>query len=465
MGCPQPGVGVFVLLFSVGHIGTAAPVMVTWLFLDRWWPTGAALTKSGAPAPRAAWWIPVTAGAMLTWALLADPLVLVIAVLPVLVSMAVRVAGELLALMRAGGGLRVAAPVFARRWLELALAAAAAAAYLAAWCGQRLLHATGGFTQPAVPYRLDPVSTWFPRAGTVGHGLLTMFGAFFLPGDAVNRLGPGNYAAGPPLSGFTEALAVSRLACVALAAAGAAIAARHFFRRDADLVGQLLLAGLVANLVTYIPSSLASATALNAREIAPVLPFAAVLAARTLGDRLARPLLTRPRGDPPRLSAAGRRRRDRVLAGGLAAVSAWYCLGLLAEARLPAAPDPFTRLEAFLEAHHLRSGIGGYWDASVITVGTGGAVTIRAVTAGCAQPYAWESKRAWYDPAAAGATFLLTSGQSGFFSRWLVSPAAAAGLARLLPPGRPATANPGEGYEVSLYQGNVLAALPRLAHC
>ena len=466
MGCPQPGVGVFVLLFSVGHIGTAAPVMLTWLFLDRWWPAGAALTDSGAPAPRTAWWIPLTAGAMLTWALLADPLVLVIAVLPVLVTAAVRVARELLPLMRNGARLRLAAPVLARRWLELSLAAAAAAAYLAAWCGRRLLRATGGYAQPAVPYRLDPVSTWYPHARTVAHGLLTMFGAFVLPGDAVNHLGPGNYAAGPPLTGFTEALAVSRLACVVLAAAGAAAAARRFFRADADPVGQLLLAGLVANLVAYIPSSLASATALNAREIAPVLPFAAVLAARTLGDRLAWPRAGQPGLPRPGLRAAGRhRRRDRVLAGALAALSAWYCLGLLAQARLPAAPDPFTRLGAFLEAHHLRAGIGGYWDASVITVGTGGAVTIRAVTAGCAQPYAWESKRAWYDPAAGNASFLLTSDQSGYFSRWLVSPAAAAGLARLLRPGRPAAVSPGGGYEVSLYQGNLLAALPRLAHC
>ncbi len=454
MGCPQPGVGVFVLLLSVGHIGTAAPVMLTWLFLDRWWPAGAPSPGSGAPAPRTAWWMPLTAGAMLTWALLADPLVLVIAVLPVLVTAAARVAGELLPRMRNGGGLRLAAPVLARRWLELALAGAAAAACLAAWCGQRLLRATGGYTQPAVPYRLDPVSTWYPHTQTVAHGLLTLFGAFFLPGDAVNRLGPGSFAAGPPLTGFTEALAVTRLACVALAVAGAVVAARRFFRRDADLVGQLLLAGLVANLVAYVPSSLAAATALNVREIAPVLPFAAVLAARTLGGRLAWPY-----GAPPSL------RRDRILAGGLAALFAWYGLGLLVQARLPAAPDPFARLEVFLEAHHLRSGIGGYWDASVMTVGTGGAVTIRAVTAGCAQPYAWESKRAWYDPAAGHASFLLASDQPGYFGRWLASPAASAGLARLLPPGHPAVANPGEGYQVSLYRGNVLAALPRLAHC
>jgi len=35
MLAPQPGVGVFVMVFSVGHIGTAAPVMLAWLVLDR----------------------------------------------------------------------------------------------------------------------------------------------------------------------------------------------------------------------------------------------------------------------------------------------------------------------------------------------------------------------------------------------------------------------------------------------
>ena len=35
MIAPQLGVGVFVLLLSVGHIGTAVPLMLTWLVIDR----------------------------------------------------------------------------------------------------------------------------------------------------------------------------------------------------------------------------------------------------------------------------------------------------------------------------------------------------------------------------------------------------------------------------------------------
>ena len=33
---PQLGVGVFVLLLSLGHIGTAVPLLLTWLVIDRW---------------------------------------------------------------------------------------------------------------------------------------------------------------------------------------------------------------------------------------------------------------------------------------------------------------------------------------------------------------------------------------------------------------------------------------------
>ncbi|MGH3251470.1 MAG: hypothetical protein ACRDOI_35395, partial [Trebonia sp.] len=309
---PQPGVGVFVMIFSVGHIGTAAPVMLTWLVLDRCGcppgrrspvpPTrgepprtpqarpmakraiGSDARMEGAlGSPRRSWYVLVVVGVLLAWALMADPLVLVIAVGPAL----------------AVGALR-------REW---PLVAAAGLAYPVAWCGGRLLRAAGGYTQQPVPFALDPVGTWYGHARIAAHGLLEMFGAFFLPGNAINHLGPGNYVAAPALSGLAEAVAVTRLACVALAVLGAGAIARRFFRRDADLVSQLLLAGLVANLAAYVPSSLADHTALNAREFAPVLPFAAVLAARGL--------CFLPGGRPPvppdvRAAGPDRKKRDLI---------------------------------------------------------------------------------------------------------------------------------------------------------
>jgi hypothetical protein len=441
---PQPGVGVFVMVFSVGHIGTAAPVMLTWLVLDRHWPAG----DPAARAPRRLWFLPVAVGVLLAWALMADPLVLVIAVAPVLVVAGLRLVSGLITEIPNGSGPRHPGHAFADRWLDAALAAAAGLACLVAWGGGKLLHAAGGYTQPPVPFTLEPVSTWYAHSLRAAHGLLEMFGAFFLPGNAINRLGPGNYVAAPPLSGLTEAVAVTRLACVALAIAGAGAIARRFFRPDADLVGQLLLAGIVANLASYLPSSLADSTALNAREFAPVLPFAAVLAARTLGDRLGE-------------RATG----NRVIAASLAAVLCWYCAGLAHQAAAPAAPNPFARVEAFLRQHHLTQGIGGYWDSSVITVDTGGAITIRAVTQGCLQPYAWESKPAWYDPATQAASFVLESTGTGYFSQWQASPAALRRLGTLLPAASRANLNPGAGYTVHGYEGNLLAQLPLISHC
>lgn len=441
---PQPGVGVFVMIFSVGHVGSAAPVMLTWLVLDRCWPVG----DPAARALRRLWFLPVTVGALLAWALMADPLLLVIAICPVLVVGALRVVPDLVTAIRSGGGLRRIGRVLADRWLECSLVAAAALACLVAWCGGRLLHAAGGYSQQPVPFTLDPVSTWYGHARIAAHGLLEMFGAFFLPGNAINYLGPGDYVAAPPLSGFPEAVALTRLACVALAILGACVIARRFFRRDADLVSQLLLVGIAANLAAYIPSSLADHTALNAREFAPVLPFAAVLAGRALGDRLGE-LIT----------------SNRVIAVALTALLCWYCGGLAHQAAAPAAPNPFARLEAFLKQRQLTDGIGGYWNSSVITVDTGGAITIRAVTQGCLRPYAWESRPAWYDPARHTASFVLESSETGYFTHWQASPAALRQLDTLLPAASRATLDPGGGYQVHLYQGNLLSQLPLLAHC
>src|SRR6202453_2776951 len=56
MLAPQPGVGVFFLDCSVGHIGPAAPVTLTWPVLDRF-----GLTKRDGTTPtfRPRWYIPL----------------------------------------------------------------------------------------------------------------------------------------------------------------------------------------------------------------------------------------------------------------------------------------------------------------------------------------------------------------------------------------------------------------------
>ncbi len=442
MLAPQPGVGIFVVIFSVGHIGTALPVMLTWLVLDR---------LGRKP------YVPVLVAVLLAWALMADPLVLVIALYPLLAVCLARVVTGLFTGARHGGGLRGMRQGVLGRRLELSLAAGAGVAYLIVALGRQLLAMAGGYVQQPVPFQLDPARNWWWQARVVVHGLLEMFGAYFVPGNWINYLKLGDYVAEPAPSGLDQAIALTHVLGVVLAVWGACAIARRFFFRDADFVSQLLLAGIVANLAAYIPSTLAFATPLNVREVAPVLPFAAVLAGRMLGDRLltgplaavrlpgfllagATPYAGSGRADgagdavpdgqaatvtapaapgpetgiTPQREVRGKdpRRRSlrlRLVAIPLVALFGWYSYGLFRQADTPAAPQPLAGLAAYLEANHLSYGLGGYWDASIITVETGGKVTIRAVTTTCLQPYLWESKTDWYSARLHSANFILLS--------------------------------------------------------
>jgi hypothetical protein len=46
---------------------------------------------------------------------------------------------------------------------------------------------------------------------------------------------------------------------------------------------------------------------------------------------------------------------------------------------VPKRPSPYVVLGRWLQAHGLDDGYGGYWEASIVTVETGGAVTVRPV--------------------------------------------------------------------------------------
>jgi hypothetical protein len=465
MLAPQSGIGVFVLVFSVGHIGTSVPVMLTWLVLDRF---GLTRRDGTAPTFRQRWYIPLIIAVLLAWALMADPLVLVIAVYPMLAVCLARLVTVSVSGARHGGGWSGLRRGLATRWLELSLAAAAGIGYLVAWWGGMLLKHAGGYTQQAVPFTLDG-GRWFMQARVVAHGLLEMFGAYFVPGQAMNYKSPGQYVAGPPLSGLDEALAITRLACVIVAVWGCCVIARRFLRRDADFISQLLLIGIVLNLVAYIPSALADHSALNVREIAPVLPFAAVLAARMLGDRL----LALGPAIRVRLPKVGRPLKLKLIVIPLVALFGWYSFGLFQQAATPAAADPFTGLEQFLEANGLSYGLGGYWEASVITVDTGGTITIRAISPSCMQPYAWENKPEWYDSTKNVANFVLISSQPGYFSSFQPRGSALALLQQMykgkydkLDYGNyfflPGQQDPTYDYQARTYQGNILAQLPAL---
>jgi hypothetical protein len=197
-------------------------------------------------------------------------------------------------------------------------------------------------------------------------------------------------------SGAAVVFAVVHLAGLALVVVALVLA----FGRRAGLVDQVLAVAIIVNLVAYVPSTLASGV-LNAREFAVILPFGAALAGRMIGPRV----------------------RATRLAPVLLAVLAGYVAALAYGMAQPPAPPANARLAAWLEGHHLTQGLSGYWQASSVTLDSGGRVRIRAVVnhgAGLV-PYRWESKRTWFDPGAEQPNFVVLDSQAGFFSHWMYS--------------------------------------------
>jgi len=144
-------------------------------------------------------------------------------------------------------------------------------------------------------------------------------------------------------------------------------------------------------------------------------------------------------------------RGARWRAGLAAALAAGYLASLGYAAAQPSAPPANEQLAAFLAAHHLTHGVGGYWQSSIVTVDSDGAVTVRAVWSDTLRPYPWESKASWYDPRSTRATFLVTDSQPGYFNYFHPSRAA---LARYGPPARTYHVGP---YTVLVWNTNLLA--------
>ena len=140
----------------------------------------------------------------------------------------------------------------------------------------------------------------------------------------------------------------------------------------------------------------------NTHEIGPVLPFSAVLAARMLADRVL---------------------AVRFVPAVLLIVLAGYLAGFGYELAQPAAPSETYQLTSWLAAHHLNSGLSGYWEANVVTLASGDRVRLRQLTvaAGRVTRYEWESAAGWYDPRQASANFVVldaaTSEYPGFTDR------------------------------------------------
>jgi hypothetical protein len=384
MLAPQLGIGVSALLLSVGHIGTSVPVLLIWLLLDRVGPGGTTPPKpppslGGSLSPQTpsaplGWHVPVLAGLGLAWVLIADQLVLLVAVVPLALVCALRVAG---AAVRERSLSRGAA---ARRY-ELALIAAAGAATGLAWVVERVLRALGGYVLNPVPFKFTL------------HDIPANLHSLW----AVPQIFGADYRG---LAGWPYYTALLHLVSLALVGLALLMTARRFFS-GAALVDQVLAVAIAGNILLFV---LTSAGSEGPHEIAVVAPFGAALAGRMLAS---------PRSYPR--SAPARRARAVAYGAGLV-VLLGYLGGLVHEAVQPAAPPDNSRLASWLEAHHLRYGLGGYWESSIVTVETGGRVEVRALLKATMGRDLWQAEPSWYDPASQRANFIVLSSASGYLN-------------------------------------------------
>jgi hypothetical protein len=396
MLAPQLGGGTDVLLSSPDHIGTTVPVLVVWLVLDR---------------ARPRWYIPVVAGLVLGWATVADALVLYIGVLPLAVVCAVRVIRAVVAEKQPAKS----------QWYPLSLGAAALAGGFAGQLALRLIESHGGFSTWAPIAKIAPPGALPHHLRVAAEGLLLLGGA-----DTVGRPGTAS-----------TAFLLLHLVGVVLAGCAVLFAARRFLR-DCTLVDQVLVAAVVINLAAYVISTQAS-DVIFTREIGAVLPFSAVLAGRLLAERLVAVRLTPVRLTPVLLL---------VLAG--------YLGGLVYEVAQPPVPAQNQQLASWLAAHHLRTGLSGYWEANVVTLASSDAVQIRQVTVsgGRVVPYHTEYNAAWFDPHRSSANFVVlapvtATGYPGFTNE----PAVVATF------GPPAHVYHTGKYEVLVWNKNLLTQL------
>jgi hypothetical protein len=340
MVAPQVA-GVRVLMLSPDHLGSAVPVLAVLLLLDL------------AP-PR--WWVPALTGIMLTGALVADRILIVTAVLPLLV-----ICGG-----RAGYCVARRQPL-RTRWLELSLTGASAAAVGLSSAILAVITANGGFTVWQVRARLVAWPRVLAHLRVIPQGLALLFG--------VNT---GSHTA------LGYGLGLLHLAGLGLAIWG--VGAALWRLRRLGLVDQLLVAAVLINLVAYLFLTPGTQT-YSARDFSAVLPLSAALAGRM----------------------AGRSLLSGKLAPVAAAVLAGYVLSLATAMSAPAVQSRDVRLAHWLLAHHLQYGLGGYGTGNALSLNARNRVhmVVVAFRDGRFYPVRWEAQSSGYDARLHDATFMV----------------------------------------------------------
>ena len=367
MVAPQLGNGVHVLLAQPDHVGTQVLVLGSFLVLER--------------APRR-WYAPAAVWALLTAAVVADKITIVVAVVPL----------AFVGLLHAVWTRRPSEHRF-----ELSVAVAAVAAAATGLPLLTVISERGGFTLLPVQTALSAPSGAVGHLSLAWHGILSLFGA--------------DVTTAPP--GAQTVLAWLHAPGIALAVAAFAVVAWHV-PSPRDFTGDVLAVAIVVNLAGFV-ASIIPATPFDTREIAALLPFGAVLAGRVFG-----------RGP-------GRRFRVLAVAGACQLAALGY------GAAQPPAANPEQALAGWLAAHGLTTGLGTFTEGNLTTLDSGGAVRVLAVSwvrpgppvrrsrlpdlrtgqaaqlpvLGGAVPRLYQSSASWYDPRGQHANFVVSGSADG----------------------------------------------------
>ncbi len=356
--------GVSVAVEKPDHTGTAAITLLCFLIIDR---------LSGRL------WMPVLLCVVLILGQVGDATVLYVTVPAIALVSLYRI------IFRRNLFRRRVTPKD-RFWVPdvLTLVAAGVSVPVADWV-YTVMHQLGAYSMIAP--RNGFATSWSQVGANLvltGHGLRYLFGAY-LPACPVGAQGCSVFhVPGAPLgiigAGFGWL-------CMAAGLYGFGKVVWRWGR--ASRAEQLLCVAIVANIAAYAFSSIPVPS--NERELIGVVPCSAVLAARALV--------------PERIRGA-LRARAMIAVSAIAVV-----LPLAGAATVPTGVGTEVALAAWLEAHHLKYGIGAYWNASAVTLQSGGRVDVRAVKDRYfgIEGYPWETKQSWYDPRHNYANFVIAN--------------------------------------------------------
>lgn len=388
MLAPSLVAGTRILLAGPDHTGTQVPLLLIWLVLDR---------------VRWRWWLPVVVGVMLTWAQIADLLVLFEGVLPLIVVCVVRM-------------YRRRGPLAGQKY-ELSLVVGALCSVVAAKLTLTLIRHVGGFAVQTPAARFATASGFSAEFWPKVQKMLQVFGA------DVFGLGLGR----------TAIAAVVHMVGVALVVWAVAVAVRRFNGKG-DLLVEVLVVTFILLLAAYLIG-----TKSNPNEAIGLLPIGAVLAGRLLADRIIR----------------------ASLVPALAAVLVCYGAVLLYNAAHPRASLESRPPAAWFEAHHLTYGLGEFAEASTITVDSGNHVVIRAtrIFRHRLVTTSWETNSSWFDARQHDATFVMWRLPSTCGTACSIL----TDLRRMYGP--PAVTYRIDGYTVLVWNKNLLGKVPRLSWC